>query len=497
MKNKSFDLSRLLPYLGPSVALAVLFLLGFGFGGTQGGMIGYFVVFFILAVYFVLMAKAPLFGKNAENGLDLLYAIPLLVFCVFGSLNQFYGGTFGGIASGLLLLFGLLGAFLSGYFLRNKGIMKAKYAVYAVLAGLALLVFVNLVANLASYPLFYSYNFGNYVYFYEGIPHLIGNESQFLYGFGLMPMSMDYAVFPAIVLSSGLGMLFYIDPKKNDLKSHGLYEFIAVAVFGAIGWLFLVSMVEIKGMVLSLLIIAASAFYRFAKLSKKPSKAAVGTFLAVVGILIAFFLFVIANAVFEPSFLQEGFLGKIFNSGYLLPINQTISTLFNGGTYRDATAGQVILSILFGASSEGTTTYGVTSPISVLDISNFAFEFQVLLEGGFLAFIGLVLLVLFSVRTIRRNMVEGKEDPGKAGISILLVAILLTATFYYDSLPFAVTRYSSSAYLSPLQNSVYPLIALFLLGFVYQRNDVEEKDIEEEEPEEEIKEDGSDVLEVQ
>lgn len=491
MNKDFFKWDNLKRYLLPGMACILLFLISFGASDVGSGILAYWLLFFAVFVFLLATHDGALFGKKAKDGLDLKFGIALLVFVVFGCINRFYVDGFGDFVSGLILVIGLLSAFGVGYLLRDSKAFKAKWAFYAIICGLGLLVAVNLIANLASYPIFYTVLSSNSVYFYEGIPHVIGNESQYLYNFVLTPVEIDFAVAPAVVLASSLGTLFFMDGKlKEKGNTMAKVEFGVVAAMGLLGLLFLIFMAEKKGLFFAILVLIVCLVYRLYKAKEKPAKWVLRGFWIVVALGLALILFVILNALYGFSFVANStLLNKIFNTnGYITAINQTVSALFNGGQYGSASTSQVLLSLLFGVYNGGYTTYGVTSPVVVTNINNFAFEFEILLEGGFIPFIALIVLIIFGIASVRRYFIRGRDDYGKVGLAILLLGIFVTMSFFYTSEPFAVTRFSSSDYLMPLANSFWPLIALFILGFTYSPvRKEEEEPVREEVPATEVK----------
>ena len=472
--KKFLNMESLKRYGVAIVVLALLFLLSFGAGDRGNGLLVYWILFFVLAAGLAIFSNGPLFGPKAERGLRLSYFIPLLVFLLFASINRFYVDSFGAFASCLLLFVGLFSSFLVGYFLRNSKVFKPKYLFLAILLGLALLVSVNLIANLASYPLFYPLTHSSYVYFYEGIPHRIGNESNYLYNFTLTLAKPDVAVGPAAVLASGAASLFYW---KKENKA----ELAVSALTSAIGWLFLLSMVDVKGICLSLLAILILVLYRYLRVKEEPGKVPTIAFWTVIGLGLLFLFLVILNGAFEFSFISSSpLLDAIFNSGRFSSINKTVSALFHGGSYAGASTGDVILSILFGVYHDSYTVFGGGSPLPITEVFNFSFEFEILLEGGFVPFVAMIILILYSIGSVRRYLIRGKDDAGKAGLVALVLGVFFFYTFGYDALPFAVNRFTASSYFSPLFNSFWPLVLLLILGYTYTPGQEEKKVMEEE-----------------
>ena len=177
-------------------------------------------------------------------------------------------------------------------------------------------------------------------------------------------------------------------------------------------------------------------------------------------------MIVFVNGIADLSALNSGFLGRIFNNGrYLLPINEMIQAMF---WKQGATKTSFDLTALFGMSATAQGSWNGSLFSEGFYLKNRIFEFNALFEGGVLAFLALLVAIVFAIMSLRKYL---HSDSKISGAKVALVALIL-GWFIFESLesdPYPAVLYYAdySRYCSPISENHLFLVMLFLLGFAY------------------------------
>lgn len=452
----------------PFLALVILALVTFRAGDNTYGPIIYWVLGFFVVLVFVLFGKG-IFNKN-EISANLVYFIPLLVVLFFGSFNQFLiNGNMANIMVCLLLFLGLCSFFIVGLFLRRTEVVKPKHVYFTVLGALGLLVFINFIANCASYPFMYRLLYSDYTYFYEGIPHIIGNESQFLSNFSLVAVKPDFAMGPAVILAASAGTLFFVRWNKDSLVYIAFQIILAL-----VGWLFILGCWDRGALIIAGVCVAVAGIYRLIKPKKEIAKPVALTWIILVSIAGVALIALVLNAIFQFDFIaNNSLLNYIFNNGRSQAIGMSFVAVFNGGVLSGGPF-DALLSVLFGVPQSGQIEYA-GEYISITSIGNSSFEFEFLLEGGLICFLALLVFILAAIPVVRRYFIEDEIKPEKVGLSLLVLAIFFFYSFGYVTTPTIVANHLGGYYAPVTYGSYMMLLALFLLGYTYNGKNPEEE----------------------
>ncbi len=452
--SKKFDKEKTLAY----VVLGFLGLVAFGFGGSQYtyllSAIGFLVAIAILALL-------PYKASPKENKALLYYAIPLGVFAVFSSFSKFwFQGTFSSVSSGLINCFGIAAFFAIGFLSRKMKYISMKGVLFAVLLGLGLLALISTIASLAEYGFFYAIRYNGMVYYYDGISYPLASEYTTLFGFNLVAVSLRYGMQYSFILASSLIALLFLSPKEDKAL------FITIATCGGVGLVSMLLVPYVAGLILLLPVALVGFILRFVKIPQETPKWEKITAWSLVGVGSLLLLIVFVNGIADLSALNSGFLGRIFNNGrYLLPINEMIQAMF---WKQGATKTSFDLTALFGMSATAQGSWNGSLFSEGFYLKNRIFEFNALFEGGVLAFLALLVAIVFAIMSLRKYL---HSDSKISGAKVALVALIL-GWFIFESLesdPYPAVLYYAdySRYCSPIFENHLFLVMLFLLGFAY------------------------------
>jgi hypothetical protein len=150
-----------------------------------------------------------------------------------------------------------------------------------------------------------------------------------------------------------------------------------------------------------------------------------------------------------------------------VPVNEIIQSVF----WKQNSAGVASFTLLglFGISPTASGTWLGRAFEGGFYYLNRIFEFNALYEGGLLAFLGLLVGIVFAIISLRKFL---HSENGVRGEKILLVALLL-GWFIYASLEsdsFPVLSYPNAPYrfVSPIFHNNFFLVMMALLGASYQ-----------------------------
>lgn len=392
-------------------------------------------------ISFALIPFALMFTSKREWISLGLFAIPLVVIAFLTGLSTFTISMGFGLIDNLSVVLGTLAFFFLGFAVRRVKRFNIEIALLTIGAAMALLVLLGLAYSLYRYGPFHASLYEGLVYYYDGRLFVVSEETKWLLGFSFVEISTNYVSLFGAMLSTALAALLYISPAKEPRK------FAIVAAIGLVGLLSIISIPNLEALILLVPVLLFAIGYRFVKAREKVGIVLQYVFFAVLGIAGIALLIVLLNAA-GVSFLSNAiagntFLNRLFNTNRIMaPINEVLKPMFSSGG-------------LFGF------------PLTYLDglVANTgAFEFEIVKEGGLLAFLALLVFMLLTIFSLARYSAKS-PDKGHVKIVILslLFAVFLNGSFLWDTFPLI---YEDDFYFSFFRSAPY-LITLFLIGYAY------------------------------
>lgn len=459
---KSLGTHTLIGYLG----ILVIGLLAFNVGGykNQTASTILFGLLFAIALFLLLDKE----GKSDKKKKKVLFLslLPLGVFFLFTLFSLFWLSMgIGNLAINAISICGLCGAFMFGMEIKNDAKMPKHILLYTILIGLSLYCLTNLIASLSQYGFFYLLRYKGSVYFYDGVRHSITDEMAIIDGFFLAFVSPYFGTLAPFVLGSSLLSLFFVKPKEEKI----LFFFILSG--GLIGFLSVLLLFNYYALIAYLPLLLMTLLLRFIKGKEAVplwEKMVYFVCLILVAVLVLFIVFVAAKG--DNIYASSKVLSKIFNNGKLLKgINRTINAVFADGFFAQRTFFGMPVYDIHGFGDIGSTTLlsGSSWGEESLYWTSFnlhTFEFNVLMETGFLGFLGFCVFLAFLFPLFRRYIHQEERIAGSRYFFLMFVfAFFFYETFFSDSLPFV----GVSNYVSPLTLNPLFLLVLVSIGEAY------------------------------
>lgn len=394
--------------------------------------------------FLIALALLPfaLMFTSKKEWLSLgLFAIPLVVIAFLSGFSTFSSSMGFGLLDNLSVFLGTLAFFFLGFAVRRVKKFKIDIALLVIGAAMALLVFFSLIYSLYQYGPFHVAIYDGLVYYYDGRLFVVSEESKWLLGFSFVEISIDYISLFGAMTSTALAGLLYVSPKKEPRK------FALIAAIGAIGLLSIILLPNLNALYLLIPVVVFALLYRFVQAREKWGNVVQYVFFAFLGIAGIVLLVAIINASGSNfvSNLIEGnvLLNRLFNANrFVRPINDVLRMMFTSG---------------------GIFGYPLTY-IEGLVANTGAFEFEIIKEGGVLAFLSLLTFIILVIFAVARYSAKSK-DPAYIKVIILstLLAVLLNASFLWHTFPLI---YQDDLYFSFFRSAPY-LVVLFLIGYTY------------------------------
>lgn len=414
----------------------------------------YGLVGLVILILLFLGTKIDFKTKGFTN--LILFVIPLVIYglmllisgfsTLFSTMDNFFVPV-------VLLSFAGIGALV-----REQQEFKLSTALLAIYGSLATLVFISYFWNMIQYQPFYTLTHSNYYTYYDGkrSPVPIGDIAYFLMGFSLEQVSVEYFSFFAILLSSALVALFFINPKK-DKKS-----FILYAIFGGIGVLALITMPTkitlifafVSAIIMAIIVLGVKYFN---KIFKWVSYA----FFLMLGVaIIAFIVMVVYNQQFIPGLKSF----RVFIKGSPILYRLFVSNRF-------AQSYGVILNDYF--ANIDAVFNGSGAPVKIFgfavvgeEFSSSSILFDNLMMSGLIGTILFVVAIVFGYISFIKFF-KNKSVPlfNKVMIASFINVYLFNALFNYDMQPYV--HYSN--YI-PFYISGPFMLLLFLFGYTFKIN---------------------------
>jgi hypothetical protein len=392
-------------------------------------------------ISFALIPFALMFTSKKEWLSLGLFSIPLVIIAFLTGFSTFTVSMGFGLLDNASVLLGTLAFFFLGFAVRRVKKFKIDIALLTIGAAMAILVFLSLVYSLYQYGPFHAAIYQGMVYYYDGRLFIVSDETKWLLGFSFAEISPNYVALFGTMLSTALVGLLYISPRQEPRK------FYITAAIGAVGLLSVILIPNLEALYLLIPVALFALLYRFVKAREKAGAILQYAFFAVVGIAGIALLVAVLNAA-GVAFLSNAisgnaFLNRLFNTNRIMsPVNDVLMSMF---------------------TAQGLFGYP-TVFIESLVANTGAFEFEIIKEGGFFAFLAIIAFLFLVIFTVTRYSAKSK-DPGyiKAIIISLLIATLLHGSFLWQTFPLV---YEDDYYFSFFRSAPY-LIVLFIIGYAY------------------------------
>jgi len=461
----------LLAWVG--VLILCLILLNLSGNADQTANSIFFPLLFAVGLFLAFSGRDHTIDRGRRLSFWITLSL-LLLFCFFVCISFFWLSTassssfaslFSNALTRVFSAFGIIGAFLLGYAIRRDGSITLNQFVVALLLVLLFRSLSNLIATLADYGFFHVFRLANYSYYREGVAYPAGEEMAILDGFSVRYVSVEFGSLPFFALAAVLPALLFIKCREQKF----LFAFVAVA--SSFGLLSLLVIGYFEALILLALIYALSLFFRFIRVRRDILTKL--TFAAIcVAATFVFFLISVA-AVGNDIYQSNGFLRRIFDNGRLMMgINQTINAVFSGGPIRIFLGmpayNYVGFSSIGGYATYTTSLWGAGTPVYWTNFNLHTFEFAALMEGGFLCFLFLCLLLSHAIMSSHRFAASDEECKvgAKSTPILLFFGLTLYQSFCADLFPYV----GISNYVSPfVYNSTFVLIVC-LIGYMYMPN---------------------------
>lgn len=459
MKNKTrAENIRLLTLF---LALEIMLFIAFDLGNIGTILKSVAIVFAIILL--------PLFWKETKadlaSGLYFLL-MPLFFYGIFLLLSPAYGKYDGYISQSFTIMgysmfeqiisaFALLAIILLGYFLQKSRVFSTKAVYITLLAGLALPLFISLIATLASFGFFHTLLYKGKVIFYNGQAYSVANQAMLLFGFKLMNVDIGVLINSALLVTSAAAGLLFVKKDSNKFVT------ISLSIIGGIGLLTLI----LTGSFLSLLFLLPALIFallkRFDLLKKLDNKITGIVLLSVLGVGVLVFIMGAFNIFNIQGFYQRvPFLRKIFFNSYM----QRFYTIFSGtfSIMRD----YVIFEKTFRAFTMTGFDYNYAGALRVFPSHNLFFD--VFWIDGLFSFLFLMVFLVLAVIVIYRYF---KESEDETSLKVALISVFITI-FIRSLLNYQFNRFVFDENWSinhfPLINQPEFLVFVFTIGYMFK-----------------------------
>ena len=341
----------------------------------------------ILLVFAVVNVFTVTKYNNNEQATLLLGSGLLLIFGLLGALGAVFDNrSFLGF---VLVAFGFITFFLLGFLINGLDGGNIKIVMHGIFIGLGLLVLITLLVNMYNYSFFYLIRYKGYVFYYDGLPVQISNQVKFLLGLDFVFANQSVAGFYNILLASVLlpTLLFFKDFKQKDTK----WLYLGLGILGVISLAFYPN---VRALILFAPLIGALLVIRFYDSQKKWLKPTLYVLLGLFAIFLLFAFFWAFDVV--DIFKHIPLLRRIFGSGTL-------------GRWKD---------VLKKATWFGYNWWGIYEQQATGNLL-----LDVLYQFGILAFIVLIIFIAFSGYQVYRYY---KNSGDSKLVKFIIISYLLT-----------------------------------------------------------------------
>lgn len=394
---------------------------------------------FIIAI--ILIPFALMFTSKQEWLSLGLFSIPLVVIALLTGFSTFTISMGFGLLDNLSVFLGTLAFFFLGFAVRRIKKFKIDTALLTIGAAMAVLVFLSLVYSIYQYGLFHVSLYEGLVYYYDGRLFVVSEETKWLLGFSFVEIKIEYVSLFGTMLTTALAGLLYISPREEPRK------FLLTALIGGVGLLSIVVLPNLNALYLLIPVLIFALLYRFVKAREKVGNIIQYVFLGFLGVASIILLVVVLNnaglGFISNTIAGNSFLNRLLNTNrFVSPINEVLKPMLTSGSF-------------FG--------FPLTE-IDGLVVNTGAFEFEIVKEGGFLAFVSLLAFLILIIVSLSRYSAKSKDSGFvKVIILSLLIAVFLNASFLWQTFPLI---YEDDYYFSFFRSAPY-LLVLFLIGYAY------------------------------
>ncbi len=417
--------------------LEALALLSFGLADAN---IIYRYLGFVITL--ALIPFAVLFVNKKELVSLIIFSIPLIVVSLLVSYSTFTLKTMRyGFLDNTSVFLGSLAFFVLGFVVRKIEKFKIENVLLTIGAAIALLVLISLLYSLFRYGPFHVALYKGLVYYYDGHLYVVSNETKWLLGFEMKETLINYVNFYGALLVAALPGLLFISPKTN------LRKFLLTVFIGSVGLISIIVVPNTKALIMLVPVALFALIYRFIK--KKDTLQKTVKIIFFVGLALgglALFVVLLNNlniSSIQNLLANNRLLNRLFNSNRIIsPVNEVLKATFSRGG-------------LFGLP---------LAQIDGLVAKTGAFEFEILKEGGFFAFLFLLIFLVFVIVSSWKYLNKSEDQPFvKVIIISLLIIVLVYGSFLWTPFPFV---HDSGIYVSFFRSNIY-LLALFFVGFTF------------------------------
>ncbi len=386
---------------------------------------GFIFVFLPLTIYLLSMAFSPVFSHQSEALFNP--SLSLLNRGLFTIIMSFVGGI------AFLLL---------GYFVSRTQILSKTNFIFLIFGGVAVLLFVSLMATLANYGFFHRLIYAGKVSYFEGHAYPVAQQANLLAGFNIV--TVDYHVLMTLVLltiTPSFALLFYRDLAKQ-------YRRILIG-FGVLGVLGVILLLDYKALVFLIpaLLLALTLKFNFHKMTYfRPimlTLLGLGLFLVLLGVLAAFEVNIIVSLLNSNALTK-----RLYYNGYTLKYMGIIREAFDAN-------------FLFGNPYNYSFSNQLIFPSGNLILDTIK-------ETGIIGAIAFVSLLVMATKIAIRYIQQSQDE---LPVKFMVVGFLLTLiTRYMLKYPFNQLSFDESYWhinYFPFVESKEFAISMFLTGYMY------------------------------
>lgn len=412
-KEKLYKLSDY-AILGTFLAIEVLAFISFSFGNS---FLFFGILSLVLLIILSLLSLKEIKTDGFMSSMTLIF--PLFMFALLTALSNYSVGhnKLGDFNLGQLIFvpLGLLSMGLCGTILSKKKSFKLSTFVLVILSALALLVFINLMVNLVNFDAFYSIKYKGYYMYYSGKRSevQVSEIAYTLEGFQFIESKMShYAMYPALLLSSGI-MLIYTSYKEHKAL------FFTYLGFVILGLLALILVPSIIGLLFAIVMcLVTLCIFLINKFKIKISKFKILLYIGLVLGALVVLLMILNNNVSSISNMiaNNSLLNRIFNTNRIVT------------RYNNALRGIFSREKIFGFCAEKLSEYNTVE----VHLTGSAF-FDSFMTSGIIGVVMLIALFFFGYKGFSKNKYLEVED--KAPFQALLAYIIMftfICLFFYE-----------------------------------------------------------------
>lgn len=429
--------------------LELLFFLAFGLFKIDS----VFRIFGVILAVFCIPVLEPIFLNPKTQKISITAVGLLLVYGILTAVSPMI--NFGDALSTISLLFAFVAFFLLGAAMGRLKDFKIIYAILAFGAGLALVLFISLLATFYAYRIFHVALYRGQVIYIAGQSYLVSTQMKWLSGFEVRARSLNVPVFYITLLLSMLLPLILHFRKEDWPKKYAKWGMVAIVAVGLFGFLSLPLFKVLIYLLPSLIVIALITI--FPKENRK---------LKMVGyVLMGLFAFGVFICILYA-----------FNVGFIVALLDKIPLV------NKALAHPYLATWLKTVRESVVNPFGSDDYLLIQSYRPYVYTTQnylldTLRHSGIVPFLALAAFTIFAGYKVILYVRSDRDSPLiRTIITSFLVAYFTLVAFNY---PYhQLTEISAETRMMdffPFARSELWLIVLFLLGYVFFPVKEEEK----------------------